>query len=67
MFDYRSYNRVAIVSHGGLISQLLRAVLRQPNSSDILFATGDTGIHLLDIRENLKVIRFMNRQEHLHN
>ena len=66
MFDYRNFNRVAIVSHGGLISHLLRAILRQPNSSDILFATGDTGIHLLDIRENRIVIRFMNKQEHLH-
>lgn len=65
IFDYRDYQRVAIVSHGGLISHLLKAFLRQPNASDFAFATGDTGIHLLEIKENVSVIRFLNRQEHL--
>ena len=65
IYDYREYNRVAIVSHGGLISHLLKAFLRQANSSEFAFATGDTGIHLLEIKENVSVIRFLNRQEHL--
>ncbi|WP_391119275.1 histidine phosphatase family protein [Psychrobacillus sp. L3] len=65
IFDYRDYQRVAIVSHGGLISHLLKAFLRQPNSSEFAFATGDTGIHLLEIKENVRVIRFLNRLEHL--
>lgn len=65
IFDYRDYKRVAIVSHGGLISQFLRAFLQQPISSEYLFATGDTGIHLLEIKESKRVVRFLNKQKHL--
>ena len=62
---YQSYDRVAIVSHGGLISQFIKAFLKQPNTSEDIFVTGDTGIHLLEIKENAKIIRFLNKQEHL--
>lgn len=65
ILDYQSYNRVAIVSHGGLISQFIKAFLKQPNSSEYVFATGDTGIHLLEIKENTRIIRFINKLEHL--
>ncbi|SDN59613.1 2,3-bisphosphoglycerate-dependent phosphoglycerate mutase [Psychrobacillus sp. OK028] len=65
LLDYQSYNRVAIVSHGGLISHFINAFLKQPNTSEYEFATGDTGIHLLDIKENKRIIKFLNRQEHL--
>lgn len=65
ILDYQSYDRVAIVSHGGLISQFIKAFLKQPNTSEDIFATGDTGIHLLEIKENARIIRFLNKQEHL--
>ena len=65
MLDYQSYNRVAIVSHGGLISQFIKAFLKQPNTTESAFATDDTGIHLLEIKENVRIIRFLNNQEHL--
>lgn len=65
ILDYHSYNRVAIISHGGLISQFLRAFLQQPNTSEYVFATGDTGIHLLEMKENVRIIRFLNKLEHL--
>lgn len=65
VLDYQSYNRVAIVSHGGLISQFIKAFLKQPNTSEYTFATGDTGIHLLEIKENARIIRFLNKLEHL--
>lgn len=65
MLDFQSYNRVAIVSHGGFISQFIKAFLKQPNTSEYGFATGDTGIHLLEIKDNVRVIRFLNNQEHL--
>lgn len=65
ILNYQSYNRVAIVSHGGLISQFIKAFLQQPNTSEYIFATGDTGMHLLEIKENARVIRFINKQEHL--
>ena len=63
--DYQDFNRVAIVSHGGLISQLIRSFLQLPNTGDFVFATGDTGIHLLEIKNKVRVVRFLNRQDHL--
>ncbi|MEI4769773.1 histidine phosphatase family protein [Psychrobacillus sp. FJAT-51614] len=65
ILDYQEYERVAIVSHGGFISQFLKAFLNQPNTSNHVFSTGDTGIHLLEIKENVRIIKFMNKQEHL--
>jgi 2,3-bisphosphoglycerate-dependent phosphoglycerate mutase len=58
--------RIAIVSHGGMISNLLRAFLNLPVSSDIYFPTGDTGIHLLKVNENgRKAVLFLNDCGHL--
>lgn len=64
LHEYKDYKRVAIVSHGGLISNFIKAVLNQSNSK-IVYPTGDTGIHLLEIREDLQIVRFINKQEHL--
>lgn len=36
---------VAVITHGGMINQLYRSFLRLPIDSDIIFCTGDTGIH----------------------
>jgi len=63
--DYKDYKRVAVVSHGGLISNLLKAFLKQHNNQEFVFATGDTGIHLLAVKEDLRIVRFLNKQEHL--
>ncbi|CAM4039649.1 histidine phosphatase family protein [Mesobacillus thioparans] len=58
--------RIAIVSHGGMISNLLRAFLNMPVSGDIYFPTGDTGIHLLKVNENgKKAVLFLNDCGHL--
>ncbi|MDP4172316.1 MAG: histidine phosphatase family protein [Bacillota bacterium] len=65
MSDYHHCNRIAIVSHGGLISNLLKAFLKLPNTHEFAFPTGDTGIHLLEIKETVRVVKFLNRQEHL--
>jgi 2,3-bisphosphoglycerate-dependent phosphoglycerate mutase len=64
-FDYQEYERVAIVSHGGTISNLLKAFLKQPINNEFIFATGDTGIHLLEFKGNHRIIKFLNNQEHL--
>ncbi len=64
LHEYKDYKRVAIVSHGGLISNFIKAVLNQSNSKTV-YPTGDTGIHLLEIREDLQIVRFINKQEHL--
>ena len=64
LHDYQSYQRIAIVSHGKMISNLINAFLKLP-IGDVVFPTGNTGIHLLEIREDMRVVRFMNRQDHL--
>ena len=64
--DYQDYERVAIVSHGGIISNLLKEFLKQPMNNEFIFVTGDTGIHLLEIRGDSQIIRFLNNQGHLH-
>ena len=63
--EYKDYQRVAIVSHGGLISNLIKAFLQLPVNSDYIFPTGDTGIHLLTIEQDKRIIRFLNRLEHI--
>ncbi|WLR54156.1 histidine phosphatase family protein [Mesobacillus subterraneus] len=57
--------RIAFVSHGGMISNLLRTLLNLPVSNDIYFPTGDTGIHLLKIKEGQKTVLFLNDCVHL--
>ena len=64
--DYQDYERVAIVSHGGTISNLLKEFLKQPMNNEFIFVTGDTGIHLLEIKGDSQIIRFLNNQGHLH-
>ncbi len=64
LHDYRDYKRIAIVSHGKLISNLINAFLKLP-IGDVAFPTGDTGIYLLELREDIRVVRFINRQGHL--
>lgn len=45
----RRYKRMALVSHGGMINMLFRCFLALPMDSDLMFSTGDTGIHLWSI------------------
>ena len=63
--DYQSYSRVAVVSHGMAISHLLNAFLKLPVNSGCSFVTGDTGIHLLEIKANGNTVKFLNSLEHL--
>lgn len=63
--DYPGYSRIAVVSHGGLISNFLKAFLKQPNTSEFGYWTGDTGMHLLEVRDSLRLLKFLNKQEHL--
>lgn len=65
LHDYQDVERVAVVSHGGMISNLLKAFLKQPPNQEFIFPTGDTGIHLLQIKGSNRIIRFLNKQEHL--
>lgn len=65
MLEYADYKRVAVISHGGLISNFMKAFLGLPSNSPYEFATGDTGIHCLRINDNSKAVLFLNNQEHL--
>lgn len=65
IYDYKDYKRIAVISHGGLISNLLKGFLNLPNNTGYTFVTGDTGMHLLEIRENFRIVKFLNNQIHL--
>lgn len=57
--------RICIVSHGGMIDMLFRSFLGLAVNTNISISTGDTGVHLLEIKEDEKRIIFLNKQEHL--
>lgn len=59
------HDTVAIVTHGGMINQLLRAVLKLPVDCDFFFSTADTGIHeILFNEKGVRVVR-MNSYAHI--
>lgn len=60
---------IAAVSHGGMINQLINAFAKTPAESDMVFCSGDTGIHILKYDEAgkgaaRKIVR-INSLEHL--
>lgn len=55
---------IAIVSHGGMINQLFHSMLSMPIVSNIFFATGDTGVHLCNMKDGVTGIIKVNMQEH---
>jgi 2,3-bisphosphoglycerate-dependent phosphoglycerate mutase/probable phosphoglycerate mutase len=58
--------RVAMVSHGGFINALLKALLNHLPSSDIFYHHFNTAITRVDIRSNGRLeVRFLNRIPHL--
>ncbi|ASS76620.1 histidine phosphatase family protein [Tumebacillus algifaecis] len=57
--------RIAIVSHGGMISALLQSFLRMPVLNTCYFHSGDTAIHVLVHREPQRMVRVLNDTEHL--
>ena len=54
----------AVVTHGGMVNQLYRSFLRLPVDSNILFSTGDTGIHCWYFDGNCRCILFANHTAH---
>lgn len=58
--------RIAIISHGGLIGALLKALLDQLPSRHLWYAHGNTGISRLDLSGDGRLeVQFLNRLEHL--
>jgi len=61
----REYERIAIVTHGGMISRILESFLNIPFVHTSFFKTDDTGISLLEITEQGKLVLFTNSSTHL--
>ncbi|MGE7758607.1 histidine phosphatase family protein [Peribacillus sp. NPDC097895] len=62
-----NYKRIAVVSHGGMITKLIESFLQFPREiNDVWFNSSNTGIHLLEYTEHpYKLIRFLNSTTHL--
>lgn len=62
-----NYKRIAVVSHGGMITKLIESFLQLPHEiDDVWFNSNNTGIHLLEYTEHpYKLIRFLNSTTHL--
>lgn len=62
-----NYKRIAVVSHGGMITKLIESFLQFPHEiNDVWFNSSNTGIHLLEYTEHpYKLIRFLNSTTHL--
>ncbi|GAB6431251.1 histidine phosphatase family protein [Bacillus cereus] len=57
------YKTIVIVSHGAIISRMLQALLGLPFKTNVLFQSGDTGIHHISIKKENTIVRFMNHTE----
>lgn len=56
---------VAAFVHGGMINQMYRAFRRLPVDSDIVWATGDTGIHEWRVESGLRRVCMANSLERI--
>lgn len=61
----KRYKRICIVSHGGMINMLFRSIMNLPMNTNISISSGDTGAHLIEIKEDATRVLFTNKQEHL--
>lgn len=58
---------IAVVTHGGMINQMLRSFFRLPAESDVFFRTGDTGIHELVVNGYGRAVLRLNETSHIEN
>ncbi|MEC1179605.1 histidine phosphatase family protein [Metasolibacillus meyeri] len=65
LHDYGHLECVAIVAHGGTLLHLLNTLLGKTVEEQCLFHTGDTGLHILELKNGRKVIHCLNSQTHL--
>ncbi|NUM48614.1 MAG: histidine phosphatase family protein [Anaerolineales bacterium] len=57
--------RIAIVAHGGIISQLFHCFMNLPFQTGFWLMTGDTGVHLWKIKGATRWLIFSNSLIHL--
>lgn len=55
---------VAMVTHGGMINQLYRSLLRLPVDCDLYWNTSDTGVHEWAVGKTYRRIVFSNSTRH---
>ena len=61
----RSNEQIILVTHSGFIDQLLKVLLKQPFTNEILYVTQNTSISRLDITKNQIKLCYLNKSEHL--
>jgi 2,3-bisphosphoglycerate-dependent phosphoglycerate mutase len=61
----KDHNRIAIVTHGGMISRIMESFLGLPFVHNVFYKTEDTGIHLLEYTEKSRLVHFTNSSTHL--
>ncbi|MGA9227393.1 MAG: histidine phosphatase family protein [Mesobacillus sp.] len=60
-----AYNRIAVITHGGMITKIIESFLQLPTENNKWFHTNNTGIHFLDYYKDLQIIKFANSTSHL--
>lgn len=60
LHHYKDSKQVLIVSHGGTISHLLNVLLNHSITDGMIFPTADLGLHCIEIREDKKIVHFLN-------
>ena len=60
-------DKIAIISHGGMINMLFRCFIEVPMNNKISIKNSDTGIHYWKIKNGNKEIVFSNKNEHIIN
>ena len=58
--QYKDSDQILIVSHGGTISHLLNILLGYSITDGMIFPTADLGLHCIEIKEDKKIVRFLN-------
>ncbi|KGR79922.1 histidine phosphatase family protein [Ureibacillus manganicus] len=58
--QYKDSDQILIVSHGGTISHLLNILLGYSITGGMIFPTADLGLHCIEIKEDKKIVRFLN-------
>lgn len=57
---YKNCHQILIVSHGGSISHILNILLNHSINERILFPTSDLGLHCIEIKNEKKIVHFIN-------
>ncbi len=65
LHSYAGVDRVAIVTHGGMLNMLFQSFLRLPVGCEDSISSGDTGMHLWRVESSHRHIVFMNHTAHL--